>query len=108
MYLDHVGEDTFYGLLASLRGELFRSPGFVWVATGPVLEDFSKHPVVKKANAPDELMSVSEFPREVRRMVVDFVLGRVPTRGKEEVVTSLADMITYHCTAMALARGTLR
>ena len=23
LYLDHVGKDTFYGLLASLRGRLF-------------------------------------------------------------------------------------
>ena len=32
-YLDHVGKDTFYGLLASLRGQLFRdwmSFGCIW------------------------------------------------------------------------------
>ena len=52
-----------------------RGPDFVWAATGPALEAFSKHPVVKKANAPDETMTVSEFLREVRRMVVDFVVG---------------------------------
>ena len=28
MYLDHVGKDTFYGLLASLRGRLFRDADF--------------------------------------------------------------------------------
>ena len=28
LYLDHVGRDTFYGLLASLRGRLFRDPDF--------------------------------------------------------------------------------
>ena len=28
LYLDHVGRDTFYGLLASLRGRLFRAPDF--------------------------------------------------------------------------------
>ena len=28
MYLDHVGKDTFYGLLASLRGQLFRGADF--------------------------------------------------------------------------------
>ena len=28
MYLDHVGRDTYYGLLASLRGRLFRDPDF--------------------------------------------------------------------------------
>ena len=28
LYLDHVGRDTFYGLLASLRGQLFRDADF--------------------------------------------------------------------------------
>ena len=28
MYLDLVGKDTFYGLLASLRGQLFRDADF--------------------------------------------------------------------------------
>ena len=73
-----------------------RGPDFVWAATGPALEAFSKHPVVKKANAPDEIMTVSEFLREVRRMVVDFVVGRVLTRGGEEAVTVLDDVTTYY------------
>ena len=29
LYLDHVGRDTFYGLLASQRGRLFRDADFV-------------------------------------------------------------------------------
>ena len=74
-----------------------RGPDFVWAATGPALEAFSKHPIVKKADAPDELMSVSEFLREVRRMVVDFVVGRVLTQdGEEEVTTGLDDVTTYY------------
>ena len=60
-----------------------RGPDFVWAATGPALEAFSKHPVVKKADAPDELMNVSEFLREVRRMVVDFIVGQVLTQDGE-------------------------
>ena len=28
MYLDYVGKDTFYGLLAQLRGRLFRDADF--------------------------------------------------------------------------------
>ena len=28
LYLDHVGKGTFYGLLASLRGQLFRNSDF--------------------------------------------------------------------------------
>ena len=28
LYLDHVGKDTFYGLLASLRSRLFRDADF--------------------------------------------------------------------------------
>ena len=73
-----------------------RGPDFVWAATGPALEAFSKHPVVKKANAPDEIMSVSEFLREVRRMVVDFVVGRVLSRDGEGAVTGLDDVTTYY------------
>ena len=74
-----------------------RGPDFVWAATGPALEAFSKHPVVKKATAPGELMSVSEFLREVRRMVVDFVVGRVLTHGgEEEIMTGLDDVTTYY------------
>ena len=73
-----------------------RGPDFVWAATGPAMEAFSKHPVVKKANAPDEIMSVSDFLREVRRMVVDFVVGRVLTQDGEEAVTGLDDVTTYY------------
>ena len=73
-----------------------RGPDFVWAATGPALEAFSKHPVVKKANAPDEVMTVSEFLREVRRMVVDFVVGRVLTQDGEEAITGLDDVTTYY------------
>ena len=73
-----------------------RGPDFVWAATGPALEAFSKHPVVKKANDPNRLMSVSEFLREVRRMVVDFVVGRVLTRDGQEAVSGLDDVTTYY------------
>ena len=74
-----------------------RGPDFVWAATGPALEAFSNHPVVRKANAPDELMTVSEFLREVRRMVVDFVVGRVLTaEGGQESVSGLDDVTTYY------------
>ena len=54
-----------------------RGPDFVWAATGPALEAYSKHPVVKKANDPGEVMTVGEFLVHVRRMVVDFVVGEV-------------------------------
>ncbi len=73
-----------------------RGPDFVWAATGPALEAFSKYPVVKKANAPNQLMSVSEFLREVRRMVVDFVVGRVLTSDGEQDVSGLDDVTTYY------------
>lgn len=56
-----------------------RGPDFVWAATGPALEAYSKHPIVKKANAANEIMSVGEFLSHVRRMVVDFVVGQVLT-----------------------------
>ena len=73
-----------------------RGPDFVWAATGPALEAFSKHPAVRKANAPDEIMTVSEFLREVRRMVVDFVVGRVLTHDGKEAITGLDDVTNYY------------
>lgn len=54
-----------------------RGPDFVWAATGPALEAYSKHPVVKKADDPGQVMTVTEFLNHARRMVVDFVVGRV-------------------------------
>ncbi len=58
-----------------------RGPDFVWAATGPALEAYSKHPVVKKANDPGKTMEVGEFLSHVRRMVVDFVVGQVLSGG---------------------------
>jgi adenine-specific DNA methylase len=48
-----------------------RGPDFVWAATGPALEAYSKHPVIKKANDPGKTMEVGEFLSHVRRMVVE-------------------------------------
>ena len=80
-----------------------RGPDFVWAATGPALEAFSRHPTVKKANDRDQRMTVSEFLREVRRMVVDFVVGRVlihdgapVSENGQEVATGLDDVTTYY------------
>ncbi len=78
-----------------------RGPDFVWAATGPAMESYSKHPFVKKADQPGETMSVSEFLRAVRRIVVDFVVGRVLTEatGTEtdiETVATLDDVTTYY------------
>ena len=73
-----------------------RGPDFVWAATGPALEAFSQHPVVKRADAPGARLSVSAFLREVRRFVVDFVVGRVLTAGGEEAVSGLDDVTTYY------------
>lgn len=72
-------------------------PDFVWAATGPALEAYSQHPIVKKADQPNQTMNVSEFLREVRRIVVDFVVGRVLSReGDEETMIGLDDVTTYY------------
>jgi hypothetical protein len=63
------------------------------------MEAYSQYPVVKKANKPNELLSVSEFLRHVRRMVLDFVVGRVlskATGGSEAAVGELDDVTTYY------------
>ena len=74
-----------------------RGPDFVWAATGPALEAYSRYPVVKKANSPGEMMTVSEFLQHVRRLVVDFVVGRVLSKtGGVEAVSGLDDITTYY------------
>lgn len=60
-----------------------RGPDFVWAATGPALEAYSKHPVVKMADYAGKTMEVGEFLSQVRRMVVDFVVGQVLTGDGE-------------------------
>ena len=55
-----------------------RGPDFVWAATGPAMEAYSKHPAVRKANSPtNEFLTVKEFLDAVRRIVIEFVVGRV-------------------------------
>lgn len=75
-----------------------RGPDFVWAATGPALEAYSRYPAVKKASEPGALMTVTEFLRHVRRIVVDFVVGRVLTRGDAVATDSggLDDVTTYY------------
>jgi putative DNA methylase len=94
--LDEMRENIFVQLRefwdAGIRG-----PDFVWAATGPALEAYSKHPVVKKADEPGALMEVSEFLRAVRRIVVDFVVGRVLSyNGEAASVSGLDDVTTYY------------
>ena len=55
-----------------------RGPDFVWAATGPAMEAYSQYPAVRKANSPaNEFLSVKEFLDAVRRIVIEFVVGRV-------------------------------
>ncbi len=72
-----------------------RGPDFVWSATGPALEAFSRHPVVRRQDAPGETLSVPEFLRHVRRMVVDFAVGRVLDPASEGQL-ELDDVTTYY------------
>ena len=74
-----------------------RGPDFVWAAAGPAMEAYSRYPVVKKANSPGEVMTVSEFLQHVRRLVVDFVVGRMLSQtGGVEAVSGLDDLTTYY------------
>ena len=72
-----------------------RGPDFVWAATGPALEAFSRHPVVKRADAPRETLSVAEFLRQVRRIVVTFVVNRL-LAAEPGAPTELDDLTTYY------------
>ncbi len=75
-----------------------RGPDFVWAATGPALEAYSRYPAVKKANAPDGRLEVAEFLRAVRRMVVEYVVGRVLAHNGAgaESAAQLDDVTTYY------------
>jgi putative DNA methylase len=74
-----------------------RGPDFVWAATGPALEAYSKHPVVKKADEPNAVLTVSEFLHHVRRIVVDYVVGRVLSRdGESEDAEALDNPTIYY------------
>ena len=72
-----------------------RGPDFVWAATGPALEAFSKHPVVKRTDAPGNQLTVAEFLRHVRRMVVAFVVNRL-FAVEGNATEPLDDRTTYY------------
>ena len=72
-----------------------RGPDFVWAATGPALEAFSRHPIVKRADRPGERLTVAEFLRSVRRMVVGFVVSRLLSRANG-ATTEMDDLTTYY------------
>jgi adenine-specific DNA methylase len=70
--------ENIVGQLREFWDAGIRGPDFVWAATGPAMEAYSQYPAVKKANSPaGELLSVGEFLTSVRRIVVEFVVGRV-------------------------------
>lgn len=76
-----------------------RGPDFVWAATGPAMESYSRYPAVKKASEPGQLMAVAEFLGHVRRIVVDFVVGRVLSHGQGAPASGdhpLDDITTYY------------
>jgi adenine-specific DNA methylase len=53
-----------------------RGPDFMWAALGPALEAYSAHPFVKKTGG--GILTVPEFLKEVRRLVLQFSLGELP------------------------------
>jgi hypothetical protein len=69
-----------------------RGPDFIWAALGPALEAYSAHPYVKKTAG--GVMTVTEFLKEVRKLVLQFSLAELPgfrdlaqeTRGRGESV----------------------
>ena len=72
-----------------------RGPDFVWAATGPALEAFSRHPVVKITDQAGKQMTVSDFLRRVRRMVVGFVVSRL-VDPEGSATEELDDLTTYY------------
>ncbi len=73
-----------------------RGPDFVWAATGPALEAFSRHPVVKLADHEGGRLTIAEFLRRVRRMVVGFVVSRLLRHDGGGADGELDDPTTYY------------
>ncbi|MBI2863768.1 MAG: DUF1156 domain-containing protein [Chloroflexi bacterium] len=89
--------ERIYDRLRDFWDAGIRGPDFVWAATGPALEAYSKHPVVKKADEPNAALTVSEFLHAVRRIVVDYVVGRVLSHnGEGEAVAGLDNPTIYY------------
>ena len=75
-----------------------RGPDFVWAATGPALEAYSRHPVVKITDTPGRQLAVAEFLRHVRRMVVGFVVSRLldPEGGAADELDDVTTCYLLH------------
>jgi putative DNA methylase len=77
-----------------------RGPDLIWAALGPALEAYSAHPLVKKTAG--GVMTVPEFLKEVRKLVLQFSLGELPgfrdvqqeTQGRGE--TMELDSVTQY------------
>ena len=88
-------QENITGRLRGFWDAGIRGPDFVWAATGPALEAFSRHPVVKCADSPGQVLTVAAFLRRVRRMVVGFVVSRLLNRDGA-AAGDLDDLSTYY------------
>ncbi len=93
------------GVLDEMRGKIterlrafwdagIRGPDFVWSATGPALEAFSRYPAVKR-NVGERPVQVSEFLACVRRIVVGYMVGRLLSQG-DRTAADLDELTTYY------------
>ena len=75
-----------------------RGPDFVWAATGPALEAYSRHPAVRITDAQGRQLAVAEFLRHVRRMVVGFVVSRLldPEGGAADELDDVTTCYLLH------------
>lgn len=71
-----------------------KGPDFVWAATGPALEAYSKHPRVRKSNATGKELSVKEFLDQARRIVLDYAVGKI--LGEQQGITVPLDAVTTY------------
>lgn len=82
-----VLEEMKHNIIEKLRNFWdagIRGPDFVWAATGPALEAYSRHTLVRKSNEPGELLTVREFLIQARRIVIDFAVGQMLPDGQGE------------------------
>jgi len=76
-------------------------PDFVWAAVGPALESYSSYREVRRMDGSP--FTVSEFLREVRRLVTDFALGRILHGASTEGLDEWTRYYLMHRSSFGLA-----
>lgn len=76
-------------------------PDFIWAAVGPALEAYSRYKEVRRLDG--SAFKVSDFLREVRRLVTDFALGQILHGASTEGLDEWTRYYLMHRSSFGLA-----